>query len=69
MRSASDTPTSSTDETFTWDNDRFEAVVEQHTGAVVGLIDRLICFGLLLFGLASLPGIVMMFWMHLSRSH
>ncbi|BAC91325.1 hypothetical protein [Gloeobacter violaceus] len=55
------------DESFSWDNERYGAVVEQHTGVMAGMIDKLICLGLLLFGLASLPGVVMMFFMQLQR--
>lgn len=53
------------DEAFVWNNDRYESVVEQRTGIVASWIDRIICFGLLLFGVGGLFGAVAMAWMHL----
>lgn len=55
------------EEAFAWDNSRYESVIEQHTGMVISILDRSICFGLMAFGMLSLAGTIVMTLMHLSK--
>jgi hypothetical protein len=58
-------PATAESESFSWDNQRYESVFEQHTGITVGLLDHGICLGLTLFGLGSVAMSVVMAIFHM----
>ena len=66
-----DRPTLSTnrasEDSFAWDNSRYDSVIEQHTGMATSMLDRGICFGLMAFGMLSLMGTIAMTLMHVSK--
>lgn len=53
------------DESFVWDNSRYESMAEKHTGFTADMLDRLICIGLFLFGAASFGAAIVATVLHL----
>lgn len=54
-------PTTETvDDEFAWSNQRYGAVIEQHTGIAASLLDHGICLGLTLFGVGSVASALVM---------